>query len=71
MAVVGNIFKVICPSIRLPDPDWSRLDTFDSITPIYQSIHSVIEVFGWARDGGIPSPSQSDWGGAACHGTRG
>jgi SAM-dependent methyltransferase len=70
IAIVGKLFKTVCPSIRLPDPEWSRLDTFDSITPKYQSLHTVKEVFGWAREGGISCPSQSNWGGAACRGTR-
>lgn len=39
--------RLIFPSIVLPDIKWSILDTFDSLTPSYQSTNSLGEVYSW------------------------
>jgi ubiquinone/menaquinone biosynthesis C-methylase UbiE/uncharacterized protein YbaR (Trm112 family) len=41
--------RLFFPSVTLPDVRWSVLDTFDSITPSYQSAHTVFEMFEWFR----------------------
>lgn len=38
------------PSVILSDIKWSILDTFDSITPSYQSTHSLNEVYNWFKE---------------------
>jgi ubiquinone/menaquinone biosynthesis C-methylase UbiE/uncharacterized protein YbaR (Trm112 family) len=39
--------RIFFPTVCLPDLKWSILDTFDSITPSYQSGHSLYEVSKW------------------------
>ena len=39
--------RIFFPTICLPDLKWSILDTFDSITPSYQSGHDLYEVSKW------------------------
>ena len=58
-----------CPDVRDKDAFGARVHG-DSMTPKYQSLHTVKEVLDWAREGGVSYPNQSDWGGAACRGTR-
>ncbi len=41
--------RLIFPSVTLPDVRWSVLDTFDSVTPSYQSAHTVYEVYSWFK----------------------
>lgn len=36
-----------------PDPEWRVLDTFDNLSPKYQSRHTYEEVEGWFREGGL------------------
>ncbi|MBI3490303.1 MAG: methyltransferase domain-containing protein [Acidobacteria bacterium] len=36
-----------------PDPEWRVLDTFDNLSPRYQSRHTYEEVEGWFREGGL------------------
>jgi len=43
--VLSLPIRVIFPSVTLPDVRWSVLDTFDSITPSYQSAHTLYEVY--------------------------
>ena len=35
------------------DPQWRVLDTFDNLSPRYQSRHTYEEVSGWFREGGL------------------
>jgi SAM-dependent methyltransferase len=58
----GRVLKVPFPFISLPDKDWSMLDTFDSVTPSYQSGHESYEVFSWLRNSGFERVEPSDWG---------
>ena len=39
--------RIFFPTVCLPDLKWSILDTFDSITPSYQSGHTLYEVSKW------------------------
>ena len=36
-----------------PDPEWRVLDTFDNLSPKYQSRHTYEEVQGWFEQGGL------------------
>ena len=36
-----------------PDPEWRVLDTFDNLSPRYQSRHTYKEVRGWFENGGL------------------
>jgi len=36
-----------------PDPEWRVLDTFDNLSPRYQSRHTYEEVCGWFEEGGL------------------
>jgi len=36
-----------------PDPEWRVLDTFDNLSPRYQSRHTYKEVRGWFEKGGL------------------
>jgi SAM-dependent methyltransferase len=36
-----------------PDPEWRVLDTFDNLSPRYQSRHTYEEVRGWFEEGGL------------------
>jgi SAM-dependent methyltransferase len=62
--------KVFFPHIQLPDPRWSLLDTFDSVTPSYQSAHESYEVFEWFKSAGLTGIEPSPWGFTAYHGRK-
>jgi SAM-dependent methyltransferase len=55
-------FRVVFPIACLPDIRWSVLDTFDSVTPSYQSTHSSVEVYRWFKDAGYEDVHPTDWG---------
>jgi len=42
--VLGKAIRLFLPFVNLPDIRWSLLDTFDSLTPTYQSAHESYEV---------------------------
>jgi len=65
--VAGPLLRVMFPCVRLPDATWSMLDTFDSLTPIYQSTHESYEVFQWFQRAGLVDIEPSDWGFTAYH----
>lgn len=44
--------QVIIPNVNLPDLRWVILDTFDSVTPSYQSGHSPEQVKDWLAKAG-------------------
>ena len=68
--VLGLLLRAALPFVRLPDARWSFLDTFDSVTPKYQSAHESFEVFQWFRQNGLRDIAPSDWGFTAYHGIR-
>jgi hypothetical protein len=55
-------FRLFLPIANLPDIRWSVLDTFDSVTPSYQSTHSSIEVYRWYVGAGYREVHPTDWG---------
>jgi SAM-dependent methyltransferase len=65
-AVLGTLL----PHISLPDVNWSLLDTFDRITPAYQSAHTPHEVFQWFKAAGFREIEPTDWGFTSMHGRK-
>jgi SAM-dependent methyltransferase len=62
---LGKVARLMFPFVPLPDVRWSILDTFDSVTPSYQSAHTPCEVFEWLRSAGLVDIQPSPWGIAA------
>lgn len=58
------------PFFLLKDFKWSILDTFDSVTPSYQSGHTPYEVFMWFKENGFKIIEPSDWWGPNVNGIR-
>jgi SAM-dependent methyltransferase len=65
--LLGKALRLPFPSVQLPDVRWSFLDTFDSVTPSYQSAHQAFEVFQWLKSGGMEEIEPADWGLGAFH----
>lgn len=65
--ILGQILRGAFPFVRLPDAQWSVLDTFDSVTTSYQSSHESYEVFGWLKQAGLEGIEPSDWGFSSYH----
>ena len=59
--ILGRAVRLFLPFVKLPDIRWSLLDTFDSVTPSYQSAHEPYEVFEWFRKSGLVHIEQTDW----------
>lgn len=55
------VIRLFFPSITLGDVRWSVLDTFDSVTPSYQSAHTVFEVYEWYRNTGFKKIRVAAW----------
>ena len=66
--VLGPMMRMLFPMARLPDVRWRVLDTFDAVSPAYQSTHESHEVFRWFKDAGLSEIEPSDWGFTAYHG---
>ena len=60
--IIGKLAKRVVPFIYIPSYKWSLLDTFDSITPSFQSTHTSHEVYNWFLDCGLKNIIPSDWG---------
>lgn len=58
------------PFFLLKDFRWSILDTFDSVTPSYQSGHTPYEVFMWFKENNFKQIEVSDWWGPVINGVR-
>jgi SAM-dependent methyltransferase/uncharacterized protein YbaR (Trm112 family) len=67
---MGARIGKLLPHMPLPDVNWSLLDTFDSITPSYQSAHTNYEVFRWLKDTGFREIEPTDWGFTSAHGRK-
>ena len=61
---------VALPWVPLPDFRWTLLDTFDSLTPSYQSTHETYEVFNWFRKAQFAEIEPTDWGSTAFRGVK-
>lgn len=68
--LIGVALRGLFPFVKLPDIRWSLLDTYDSVTPVYQSAHTANEVREWFRECGLANISASDWGITAYHAVR-
>ena len=55
------VTRLFFPSVTLPDIRWSVLDTFDSVTPSYQSAHTVFEIYEWFRNEGFKNIRVAAW----------
>lgn len=53
--------RIFFPSVCLPDFKWSILDTFDSVTPSYQSGYDLYEVSGWFLDSNFTKLRIAAW----------
>jgi ubiquinone/menaquinone biosynthesis C-methylase UbiE len=67
---LGRVIKLFFPFISIPDKRWSILDTFDSVTPSYQSAHESFEVFKWLESCGFSNIRPSNWGFTAYTGKK-
>ncbi|WP_198033074.1 class I SAM-dependent methyltransferase [Methylosinus sp. PW1] len=68
--LVSLPFRVVLPIACLPDIRWSLLDTFDSVTPSYQSTHSSVDVYRWFKNAGFSDVHPTDWGFTSYRGRR-
>jgi SAM-dependent methyltransferase len=59
---LGKAIKILFPFVKFPDLNWSLLDTFDSVTPSYQSAHESYEVFSWLKKAGFQDIEPTNWG---------
>jgi len=66
----GKAVRLFLPFVKLPDIRWSLLDTFDSITPSYQSAHESYEVFQWLKKCGFVNIEPTDWGFTSYRGAK-
>ena len=66
----GRVIHSVFPFVNLPDATWSLLDTFDSVTPSYQSAHESYEVFDWLRTAGFSSVEPTNWGFTSYRGAK-
>lgn len=67
---LGRLCKIPFPFISMPDRDWSLLDTFDSVTPSYQSGHESYEVFSWFKNAGYRDIEPTNWGSTSWRGVK-
>jgi SAM-dependent methyltransferase len=58
------------PFMLLKDFRWSILDTFDSVTPSYQSGHTQHEVFTWFKEKNFSKIEVPDWWGPVINGIK-
>jgi SAM-dependent methyltransferase len=66
--VLGPMLRVAVPFAAIPDRRWALLDTFDALTPSYQSTHEPYEVFTWLKSCGLIDIEPSRWSPTAWHG---
>lgn len=59
--ILGKLIRQVFPYVNLPDWKWAVLDTFDSLTPSYQSAHESYEVYRWFKDNHYKNIEPTDW----------
>lgn len=59
---LGRMIRFVMPMCELPDRNWTMLDTFDNVTPAYQSAHTSYEVFSWLKQSGFVNIEPTNWG---------
>jgi SAM-dependent methyltransferase len=67
---IGNLVRIPFPFVPLADRRWSVLDTFDSLTPSYQSAHDNAELTTWFQDAGYEAVQVMNWSRATVRGTK-
>ena len=67
---VNRAITAVLPSKELPDFTWSLIDTFDSVTPTYQSAHECHEVFAWLKRAGLRDIEPTRWGPTSFRGVK-
>lgn len=67
---VGKVCKMFFPFVDLPDRNWSLLDTFDSVTPSYQSAHESYEIFTWLKTTGFVEVEPTNWSFSSYRGVK-
>jgi SAM-dependent methyltransferase len=67
---VNRPVRALFPSKDLPDVTWSLIDTFDSVTPRYQSAHECHEVFAWLKQAGLHEIEPTRWGPTSFRGVK-
>jgi SAM-dependent methyltransferase len=70
LPLVNRPVQLLLPSKELPDLTWSLVDTFDSVTPSYQSAHECHEVFAWLRQAGLREIEPTRWGPTSFRGVK-
>lgn len=68
--IAGQMLRAAFPFAKIPDRRWALLDTFDAVTPSYQSTHECYEVFSWLKACGLVDIEPSRWGPTAWHGRK-
>ena len=58
---LSQLSRIFFPSVTLLDVRWSVLDTFDSVTPSYQSTHDLYEVQEWFVEKGYSDVRIAEW----------
>ena len=66
----GRAIRIFLPFVNLPDKQWSLLDTFDSITPSYQSAHDSYEIYTWFKSIGYKDIEPTNWGNTSYRGSK-
>lgn len=67
---LGKGIRIFFPFVVLPDANWALLDTFDSVTPSYQSAHESYEIFSWLKRAGLVDVEPTNWGFSSYRGVR-
>ena len=62
--------RLLLPIANLPDKKWSYLDTFDSITPSYQSTHTAYEIWRWLDESKFRKIRPTNWDSTAVKGIK-
>lgn len=68
--LLGKAVRGVLPFVPLADIRWSVLDTFDSVTPSYQSAHTSDEVRQWFERCGLGDIEAANWGPTAYRGVK-
>lgn len=67
---LGRLIRFVMPYCDLPDRNWTILDTFDSVTPVYQSSHTNYEVYQRMKKAGFIDIEPTSWGFCAHRGRK-
>jgi SAM-dependent methyltransferase len=70
LPMVNRPVHLLFPSQDLPDLTWSLVDTFDSVTPSFQSAHECHEVFTWFKRAGLHDIEPTRWGPTSFRGVK-